>query len=167
MIGNFTLHQIEKNIRIVNLNLSDASCCKLLPTKPGWYFIVTNTPPELFKELGTPSGINHYNLSEKALASSSLESHSLCIMPSRKNALYCVYSGETISLRARAREHIAGHPKTYCLALSNYSALRKYIWKFHYSICPYVQNPNETKLLRIFGEQIWRSKNGWPILCGK
>ena len=78
-----------------------------------------------------------------------------------------VYSGEAKNLKARAREHMSGHSKTACLALSNYGSLRAYIWRFYFSPCPSFEDPNESKLLRTLGEQAWRSKHGWPILCRK
>jgi hypothetical protein len=33
--------------------------------------------------------------------------------------------------------------------------------------CKFGNNPKESKSLRTFGEQLWRAKCGWPILCGK
>ena len=91
---------------------------------------------------------------------------SSCILPS-ENSFYFVYSGEAKNLKARALEYVSGHDKTGCLALKNYPLLHKYEWNFHFSPCLFGNDPNESKLIRIFGEQLWRAKYGWPILCGK
>ena len=137
-----------------------------IPSKPGWYFIETDTPPEVFKDVGPPVGQRHYNIPEKVKTSLSLSKFRACILP-KGNAFYFVYSGEAKNLKARAREHMSGHPKTGCLALINYPRLRSYTWNFHYALCPNIDALNENKILRTFGEQVWRAKYGWPILCGK
>lgn len=160
------LKSIERNIKILKIDFQDESWRDNLPSGPGWYFIETNTPPEKFKEVGKPKGERHYNIPEKAKASLFLKQVLKCILPS-KNSFYFVYSGEAKNLKARAREHVKGHDKTGCLALKNYPLLHKYEWKFHYSPCLFGNDPNDSKLVRIFGEQMWRAKYGWPILCGK
>ena len=58
-------------------------------------------------------------------------------------------------------------PLNIILFIYNYEALHPYVWKFYFAPCPNFKDPNESKLLRILGEQTWRSKYGWPILCGK
>lgn len=162
-----TLHDlIEKRMKILKMDFQDESWRDELPSGPGWYFIETNTPPEIFKNVGKPKGERHYNIPEKAKASFSLGQIGACILPS-ESSYYFVYSGETKNIKARAREHVSGHYKTGCLALKKYPLLYEYEWKFHYSPCPFGTNPSENKLIRIFGEQLWRAKYGWPILCGK
>jgi len=161
------LESIERRLQVLKMDFQDDSWRNPLPSGPGWYFIETNTPPERFKEVGKPKGERHYNIPEKAKkASSSLEQVGACILPS-ENSFYFVYSGEAKNLKARAREHVSGHDKTGCLALKNYPLLHKYEWNFHFSPCLFGNDPNESKLVRIFGEQLWRAKYGWPILCGK
>ena len=156
---------IERNLKTLEMRLDDDSWRKSLPSSPGWYFIETNAPPNILKKVGQPKGERHYNIPEKVNVSLSLKKFGACILPSKKS-FYFVYSGETKNLKARAREHVSGHSKTGCLALINYPVLHKYEWKFYFSNCTLGKISNN-KLLRIFGEQIWRSKKGWPILCGK
>jgi hypothetical protein len=165
MVTTF-LESIERGLKVLKIDFQNDSWRNPLPSGPGWYFIETNTPPDIFHEVGKPKGESHYNLPKKAEASLSLHKIGACIRPS-KGSFYFVYSGETKNLKARAREHISGHDKTYCLALENYPVLHQYEWKFYFSPCCFTNNPNESKLLRIFGEQLWRAKYGWPILCGK
>ena len=166
-ISNDLLNDIEKGMKLVEINFSDNSWRDTLPSKPGWYFIETNTPPDEFLAVGPPKGERHYNIPKKAKASLYLnERFGVCILPSQ-NPFYFVYSGEAKDLKARARVHQSGHGKTGCLALENYPALHQYKWTFHYAICSFGQNYHESKLSRIFGEQLWRSKYGWPLLCGK
>ena len=166
MMETTLLESIERNIRILKMNFQDESWRDPLPSGPGWYFIETNTPPEKFKKDGDPKGERHYHIPGKAKASLSLEQVGGCILPS-ENSFYFVYSGEAKNLKARAREHVSGHDKTGCLELRNYPLLYKYEWNFHFSPCFFCNNSNESKLIRIFGEQLWRAKYGWPILCGK
>ena len=60
-------------------------------------------------------------------------------------------------------------PLNIILFIYNYEALHRYVWKFHFALCPILEDedPNASKLVRTIGEQAWRSKYGWPILCGK
>ena len=160
------LELIESQLQVLEMNFQDDSWRNSLPARSGWYFIETNTPPEKFTKVGIPKGENHNNIPNKARASLFLKQVGGCILPS-KNPFYFVYSGEAKNLKARALEHVSGHNKTYCLALKNYPLLHKYKWRFHFSPCPFGNDPNESKLLRTFGEQLWRAKHGWPILCGK
>jgi hypothetical protein len=161
------LIDIEKSLKYVDIDFSEDSWRDNLPARPGWYFIETNTPPSEFLEVGPPKGERHYNIRKKAEESLYLNKLvGACILPS-KNPFYFVYSGEAKDLKARAREHQSGHSKTGCLALENYKILHRYQWRFHYAICLFGQNYKESKILRIFGEQLWRCKHGWPLLCGK
>jgi len=160
------LKSIEKGMNALEMNLSGGPWRASIPSATGWYFIETNTPPDALKNVGLPKGQRHYNIPYKVEASLSLEPFGACILP-LKNPFYIVYSGEAKNLKARAREHVSGHSKTGCLALENYSSLHKYDWKFHFSLCDLGNNIEENKLIRTFGEQLWRAKYGWPILCGK
>ncbi len=161
------LHIIEKNFTPVGMIFQKADWHSSIPSKPGWYFIETDTPPEVFKGVRSPStGHRHYNIPEKVKTSLSLSKHGACILPT-DNPFYFVYSGEAKNLKARAREHMSGHKKTGCLALKNYHELRNYTWKFHYVQCPPPYDSDKSKILRTYGEQVWRAKYGWPTLCGK
>jgi hypothetical protein len=167
-ISNELLTYIEKGIKHVEINFSDNSWRDTIPSDSGWYFIETTTPPNAFQSVGPPKGERHYNIPQKASASLSLKNFGFCacIFPSQ-NSFYFVYSGEAKDLKARAREHQSGHGKTGCLALANYPALHRYKWRFRYAICGVGKNHHESKLLRTYGEQLWRAKYGWPLLCGK
>ena len=160
------LEIIKSNMTSVEMSFNNDEWRTSVPSFPGWYFIETNTPHEAFQNVGPPKGQRHYDIPKKVFQSLSMEEYNACILPS-SNSFYYVYSGEAKNLKARAREHMSGHPKTGCLALINYNVLHAYIWKFHFSICPILNDQNESKLLRTIGEQAWRSKYGWPILCGK
>jgi hypothetical protein len=166
MKSNKILQILEKGRKTVEMNFKKVDWHSSIPSKPGWYFVETDTPPKVFKNVGPPVGQRHYNIPEKVKTSLSLSKHGACILP-KENTFYIVYSGEAKNLKARAREHMSGHPKTGCLALINYSQLYKYSWSFQYVLCPNPSDLNESKILRTFGEQIWRTKYGWPILCGK
>ena len=166
MKGSSLLESIEKGLQDFELDLEGHKWRDSIPSRPGWYFIKTNAPPEVFTKIGPPEGVNHYDLPKRIRSALALESLGVCIMPA-EGGMYVVYSGETKNLKARAREHVYGHSKTGCLALGNYPLLKSYEWRFICSVCHIVQNPNDSKLVRILGEQLWRAKNGWPILCGK
>ena len=166
MLNSELLKRIEDLMRHKEVVLGDDSWRRKLPPVPGWYFIKTNTPVEVLAILPSSVSKYHYNIPEKTKASLALEKLGGRIIPESKSG-YFVYSGEAKNLKARAREHFRGHEKTYCLCLEKYKALESYKWEFHYSEFRPELYPNETKLLRILGEQLWRAKHGWPILCGK
>lgn len=166
--GTTLLEEIEKGLKCLKMDFQNDTWREDLPSDPGWYFIKTNTPPEIFRDVDKPTGKKHYNIPEKVEASLYLDEISAyCIRQPPKKSFYFVYSGEAQNLKARAREHLSGPNGCGCLALKNYPELHKYKWEFHYSLCNSANDPKENKLLRIFGEQLWRSKHGWPILCGK
>jgi len=160
------LNIIEKNIECVEMSFETDGWRSSIPSKPGWYFIETNTPLDILLDLGPPLGKRHYNIPQKVKESLTLKKYNACILPSN-NSLYVVYSGEAKNLKSRAREHVAGHSETGCLALINYKSLHSFKWKFLFVLCPLHKDPNETKGLRTLGEQAWRAKYGWPVFCGK
>ena len=160
------LQILEGGRKTVEMIFQKADWHSSVPSKPGWYFIETDTPPEVLEDVGPPVGQRHYNIPEKVKTSLSLSDFGACILPT-DNPFYFVYSGEAKNLKARAREHMSGHHKTGCLALKKYSQLHNHTWKFHYIECPPPFDSDESKILRTYGEQVWRAKYGWPILCGK
>ena len=160
------LEIMETGLKSVEMSFETDDWRTIIPSSPGWYFIETDTPPDIFKNVGSPIGQRHYDIPKKVLESLALKKYDACILPT-DNPFYFIYSGEAKNLKARAREHMSGHPKTGCLALVNYESLHSYNWKFHFTLCPISKDPNESKLLRTLGEQVWRAKYGWPILCGK
>ena len=125
MMKTTLLETIETRLQVLMMDFRDDSWRNALPSAPGWYFLETNTPSEIFMKVGKPRGKRHYNIPQKASASFSLEKLGACILPS-ENSFYFVYSGETQNLKSRAREHVTGHDETGCLALKNYPLLQKY-----------------------------------------
>ncbi len=160
------LRMIENSMKSVEMSLTDDSWLVSIPSNSGWYFIETDTPLRVFEQVDPPEGKYNYNLPKKIRASALLQELGICILP-LENPFYIAYSGEARHLRNRAKEHVFGHPTTYCLALSNYSVLNHYNWRFHFAICQYGSNRKDSKVLRNYGEQLWRAKHGWPILCQK
>lgn len=120
----------------------------------------------VFQKTGPPTGKRLINIPEKAKKSLELKDLELCILPS-KGEKYFVYSGEAKNIKSRVQAHVAGYSGTGCLALAKYPDFNKYKWWFHYAVCDFGDKPNDSKLLRTVGEQLWRAKYGWPILCGK
>jgi len=142
-----------------------------IPTEPGWYSLSTDAPLEvlvkcsLWQETynrlkdGVEVPVKNYDISKRAARYEAQR-------PVYWN-LQHVYSGLASSLRARAREHTFADPGTAGLALARYPQLHQFTWKFHYlelrnlSIVDEVSGSFILKL----GEQVWRTKFGWPILC--
>ncbi len=161
------IDEIDHKFKCLQINFEDASWGKSIPAEAGWYLIKTNTPIAVLKSVGPPNYKAHINIPETINNTSMLQDSGIAIIQSDDED-YVVYNGEAKNLKARAREHERGHPKTYCLGLSNYETLRshKYKWTFCYVV---VSNckvfPNGNKLLRLAVEQCWRAKNGWPVLC--
>ena len=105
MKTNAVLEIIETGMSSVEMNFNNEEWRTSVPSVPGWYFIETNTPPEMFKHVGKPKGQNHYDIPKKVVQSLALHEYDACILPST-NSFYFVYSGESKNLKARAREHM-------------------------------------------------------------
>lgn len=167
MIG-YKLLEIIENQKTLRMSLSDFSWWQEVPTKPGWYFIETNARVSDLELIPPPKGKRHIDIPSKVKASLTLKDFNACIVPDNDSRNFIVYSGETKNLKDRAREHANGSEGTGCLSLSQYhDQLACYEWWFHYAVCDFGAKPNDSKLLRTVGEQLWRAKYGWPILCGK
>ncbi|MYM34372.1 hypothetical protein GTP38_08485 [Duganella sp. FT94W] len=76
------------------------------------------------------------------------------------------------NLQQRAKNHTFSDPGTGCLALARYEELRTYQWTFGFilldrfdSLTNLSLSPAQADMLLRFGEQAWRSANGWPLLC--
>lgn len=137
-----------------------------IPAEPGWYLIETNASLKILSKAGKPKGKRHYNLPVKIESNLYLQAQNHTIKQKGKR-MYVVYSGQSFSLKARAREHSFGPDGTGCLALGRYPTLKQHRWCFRYLKCSAFlkQNKKDDPSLRKFVEQIWRSQNGWPILC--
>lgn len=143
-----------------------------VPATPGWYYIETNTPFEILsrqalwsrqyttKKAGKLANVKNYDLQTR------------CTRFDYTLAKYLnthlVYSGLASNLQSRAREHTFSDPGTVGLALSKYPELHEFEWQFCYrtlaEFMPECPNPS---VLLLLGEQVWRSQNGWPILCAE
>lgn len=137
---------------------------------PGWYFISTNTPIEVLAAQALGSKLYRKARTEEwaTVKNYDLQARASRCTPDVKKYFSerAVYSGLAADLRTRAREHCFPDPGTGALALANYDALRSYEWIFHYLTLKRFQADRrcDALMLRI-GEQLWRSKYGWPVLC--
>ncbi|GAD62535.1 hypothetical protein [Aquipseudomonas alcaligenes] len=143
-----------------------------VPNTPGWYYISTNAPISLLQQqaIWSPTysrakdhkitKVRNYDLQHRASRySDSLSPYF--------NTKY-VYSGLASNLQARARDHTFADPGTAGLALSKYPALYNYEWIFNFfTLSRFMADcPCKETVLRL-GEQVWRSKHGWPVLCAE
>lgn len=162
------IDEIDQKFKCLAIDFRDASWRTTIPSEAGWYLIKTNTPITVLKSTESPLYKAHINIPQTINNTTSIlqDLGIAIIQPDDED--YVVYNGEAENLKARAREHECGHPKTYCLGLSNYETLRRYKWIFCYvAISSCKVHPNIDKLVRLSVEQGWRTKNGWPILCSK
>jgi hypothetical protein len=143
-----------------------------VPETPGWYYISTNTPIGLLQQQYLWSStysratdqqivkVRNYDLQRRA----NRYSDSLSQYFSTKG----VYSGLASKLQSRAREHTFADPGTAGLALSKYPSLHDYEWIFHFvTLSRFIADCQSKELLLRLGEQVWRSKYGWPLLCAE
>lgn len=159
--------EVDTLFKHVSMNFENSSWRKAIPGEPGWYMIATNAPINLLESVGPPEYPAHINIPQSIKNSTALRSLRISIAQA-SNEDWVVYNGETNNLKARAREHQNGHPRTYCLGLSSYEPLRRYRWRFSYTPVSSCKTTNSTgKLLRLAVEQGWRVKHGWPVLCSK
>lgn len=159
--------EIENNLQCLQIDFNDDLWKITIPSQPGWYLIETTTPINVLKSLDPPRYKAHINI-PKTIESASILLNLGVIIVQSANDYYVVYNGEASNLNARAREHVRGHEKTFCLGLVNYPILKEYSWKFSYvlvSSCKSIVTHDKT--LRVLFEQAWRGKHGWPILCKK
>lgn len=163
------LKQIIDNIvdksRSVRILFNTEEWTNTIPSRPGLYWIKTNTPIQVLENVGAPSSRAHVNI--PVTIGTTLRLAGLAIMPSEDRS-YVIYNGEATNLKARAREHVEGHSATFCLGLLEYDSLQEYDWTFSYITLAELGLADSTsKQLRIIVEQAWRAEYGWPILCKK
>ncbi|QFY77837.1 hypothetical protein DUD43_09150 [Alcaligenes faecalis] len=143
-----------------------------IPNEPGWYYISTNAPVGLLQEQSlwaleyarakdqTIAKVKNYNIKERANRYSDSLSQYF-----NANA---VYSGLANRLRDRAREHTFADPGTAALSLSKYPALHEYEWVFHFvTLKRFMTDCQCPSIILRLGEQMWRAKHGWPVLCAE
>ena len=140
-----------------------------IPNEPGWYYIVTNTPIAVLRrqtlwrktyptKKDRNAKVKNYDIQTRA----NRYTPNLRALWNVKE----VYSGFAASLQSRAREHTFAHEGTGGLALSRYPDLRKYQWAFHYmTLAGFMRKCPCKDMVLHLGEQLWRAKHGWPVLC--
>jgi hypothetical protein len=143
-----------------------------IPSEPGWYFIRSNTPVDVLckQEIWQKTYTTKIKKELKPVLNYNLAGRAQRYSPDLSSYwnLFEVYSGMASDLMARAREHSFPDPGTGGLALSCYPALKKYEWLFGYiTLNRFKSNASCNEMLLRLGEQIWRSKHGWPILCAE
>jgi hypothetical protein len=143
------IDEIDQKFKCLHIDFEDASWRRSIPSEPGWYLVKTNTPITVLASIESPQYKAHINIPRTLSNSSLLKDLGIAIIQS-DNEDYVVYNGEAKNLKARAREHECGHPKTYCLGLSNYESLRGFRWVFCYVAVSSCNIPSNTdKLLRL------------------
>ena len=166
---------IYSKFLILKIDMEKENWNREIPSSAGWYFITTNAPKSVFRNLNSPPSeyknkngklkkCRNYNLMARAESHGSEEGKNTIVIPESDE--YAIYSGYAKSLKSRSREHTFAHEGTAGLSLANYEQLKKYCWKFHYKILSdtAIEYENHDIVLRL-GEQMWRSKHGWPLLC--
>lgn len=156
----FIRKKIDFNNRGWHLNNSR------IPAEPGWYYIETNTPIHVFENVDNNPIKKNYNIPGKIESNKYLIKNKIAITQ-KKDELYIVYSGQAKNLSARAREHSFGGTGTACLAIANYDSLIRYEWYFYYAESKKYEGETLNSSIRVYGEQILRTKYGWPILCSQ
>ncbi|QXI08464.1 hypothetical protein HU718_012405 [Pseudomonas tensinigenes] len=143
-----------------------------IPETPGWYYISTNTPISVLQQQNLWSNtysrakdqeivkVKNYDIQHRAKRFSD----NLSPYFNTKG----VYSGLTSKLQSRAREHTFADPGTAGLALFKYPELHKYEWIFNFvTLYRFMTDCQCKEVMLRLGEQVWRSKHGWPILCSE
>lgn len=165
---------LEGYASCVNIDLQNRSwhTDASIPASPGWYFIRTTAPIEVLqdqqlwaatytkKKSGALARVKNYDIAERAGRFRS------------EHAEYwnCseVYSGMASKLRNRALEHTFPDPGTAGLALYRYPELAAYEWLFCFvTFERFKYSTAAPEMFLRLGEQIWRAKNGWPVLCSE
>jgi hypothetical protein len=143
-----------------------------IPAAPGWYFIETSAPLEVLarqalwqrrytqKRSGKVVSVKNYDLAARCAQYDP-------VLAGYLNTRF-VYSGRASNLQARAREHTSADPGTGGLALSRYPELADYQWSFNYrTLAQFMPDCPNPAVLLLLGEQVWRAKYGWPVLCAR
>jgi hypothetical protein len=141
-----------------------------IPKASGWYFIRTNTPLEILqrqtlwsptytrKRTGKVGQVKNYDIAGRALR----HAPDLAALWNTED----VYSGMAADLRARAGDHTFADPGTAGLALCKYAELHSYEWQFFFiTLTRFLLSVSCPDMVLRLGEQAWRTKNGWPVLC--
>lgn len=148
-----------------------------IPNTRGWYFVRTDAPVEVLRCINPPPATY---LRKKDRAEAKVKNINIPARAARYTDALAhywnvtdVYSGMAAKLRARAKEHTCPDPGTGGLALGKYPELRDYNWVFGFVRLDRLQDISHLRLstgsadmLLRLGEQAWRARHGWPLLCG-
>jgi hypothetical protein len=143
-----------------------------VPAAPGWYYLETDTP---FDILSRQALWARQYTTKRAVRLADVKNYDLqtrCArfkenLPDYWNTRR-VYSGLASNLQSRAREHTFADPGTGGLALSKYPELHEFEWFFCYrTLADFMPNCPDPGMVLLLGEQVWRSQNGWPVLCAE
>lgn len=168
------LDHLDSYASCVNMDLADPNWYSQwgIPNTPGWYFIRTDAPVEILcrqkrwidiyvtKRMRETRPTKNYDIAARAARyTDDLKEY--------WNTAE-VYSGMASKLRDRADEHTLPDPGTAGLALGRYPELAQYNWTFGFIRLDRFGTPpaGQEMLLRL-GEQAWRARNGWPLLCSE
>lgn len=174
----FHMHALQDYLRgtyvrtTMDLRMPERHTRANVPAEPGWYYIETNAPLEVLsrqalwarqyqtKRTGKLTKVKNYDLQ---LRCSRFDPALAAYLNTQR-----VYSGYASNLRSRMREHTFADPGTGGLALSKYPELHEFEWHFCFrSLAGFMPECTNPGVLLLLGEQIWRSQNGWPILCAE
>lgn len=147
-----------------------------IPNQPGWYFFRTDAPVEVLQRQNLWA---ETYLKARDGAEAKVKNIDIAYYASRYSEALApywnvseVYSGMASNLQQRAKSHTFSDPGTGCLALARYEELRAYHWTFGFIrldrfdiLANLSLSPGQADMLLRFGEQAWRSANGWPLLC--
>ncbi len=162
-----TINEIDALFTSVSIDFDDDAWRTGIPSTSGWYLIETDAPIEILKSVGVPHHKAHINIPATIESAAGLIKSGLAITQDGHN-YYVIYNGEARDLKTRAKEHVRGHSKTFCIGLIDYSFLREYDWRFVYVAADKLKSlRNVDKVTRLLFEQAWRAKHGWPVLCKK
>lgn len=143
-----------------------------IPNQPGWYYISTDTPIELLQRQHLWSTTYQRARDHKTAKVRNYDIQRRAGRFTNNLAPYFntrgVYSGLASKLLARAKEHTFADPGTAGLALAKYPELFDFEWIFHFvTLHRFMADCQCNEVLLHLGEQVWRSKHGWPVLCAE
>ncbi len=137
----------------------------LIPPTGGVYKIITDAPVKELMKIGERIDRKHYNFNKKITEANELNQN-LIIQEDSQNG-YVVYIGHQAKLQQRVREHFWGSKGTGCLNIFESEELRQYKWYFEYIEVSEIEGIENSKLSRVYLEQVVRFISGWPILCSQ
>lgn len=160
------LNSIERHAQAIPLTLGHERVSHGIPAASGWYVIRTTASDDAIAHLLPQQPGGHNRIKDRLERIAPLQSAGLTAVRDA-DGWWPVYTGHAKNLRSRAHEHLKGHPKTGCLALAQYGGeLGDTQWEFRFTTVAALDlKLEDCQPLRILGEQLWRARFGWPVLC--